>query len=152
VHAKAEYRVEHIKDAAVMRLRNKLLPLVNLKSLLKIDDGQGVPDKGFIVVAQVGAQTFGIIVDAVFHTEEIVVKPLASKLRHISMFSGNTILGDGSVIMIIDPNGAAQAIGAAVAATVAAHQGRDLAAEQIEDEGSKTSLLLFRAGSQELKA
>ncbi len=65
----------------------------------------------FIVVTQVGSQTFGIVVDGVFHTEEIVVKPMSSKLRHIQMFSGNTILGDGSVIMIIDPNGVAQTFG-----------------------------------------
>ena len=69
------------------------------------------PENGFIVVTQVGSQTFGIVVDAVFHTEEIVVKPMSSKLRHIPLFSGNTILGDGSVIMIIDPNGIAQSIG-----------------------------------------
>jgi len=58
-----------------------------------------------------GSQTFGIVVDAVFHTEEIVVKPMSSKLRHIPMFAGNTILGDGSVIMIIEPNGIAHSIG-----------------------------------------
>ena len=71
------------------------------------------PADGFIVVTQVGSQTFGIIVDGVFHTEEIVVKPMSSKLRHIAMFSGNTILGDGSVILIIDPNGVAQTVGMA---------------------------------------
>jgi len=60
---------------------------------------------GFIVVTQVGMQMFGIVVDGVFHTEEIVVKPMSSKLRNIPVFSGNTILGDGSVILIIDPNG-----------------------------------------------
>ena len=70
-------------------------------------------ENGFIVVTQVGNQTFGIVVDSVFHTEEIVVKPMSTKLRHIAMFSGNTILGDGSVIMIIDPNGIAQAVGSA---------------------------------------
>ena len=70
------------------------------------------PENGFIVVTQVGSQTFGIVVDGVFHTEEIVVKPMSTKLRHIDMFSGNTILGDGSVIMIIDPNGIAKALGA----------------------------------------
>src|SRR5436853_5098497 len=68
-------------------------------------------ENGFIVVTQVGTQTFGIVVDGVFHTEEIVVKPMSTKLRHIAMFSGNTILGDGSVIMIIDPNGIAQTVG-----------------------------------------
>ncbi|HTS40513.1 MAG TPA: chemotaxis protein CheW [Stellaceae bacterium] len=152
VHAKSEHRIERIKDAAVLRLRNKLLPLVSLKSLLKIDDGQSVPDKGFIVVTQVGPQTFGIIVDCVFHTEEIVVKPMATKLRHIGMFSGNTILGDGSVIMIIDPNGAAQAIGAAMAATEAMRHDDQAAATAAGETGNLTSLLMFRAGSQELKA
>src|SRR5436189_682774 len=119
VHAKSEHRIERIKDAAVLRLRNKLLPLVRLSSLLKLDGSKTIPEKGFIVVTHVGAQTFGVVVDSVFHTEEIVVKPMASKLRHIGMFSGNTILGDGSVIMIIDPNGVSQEIGASVASTAA---------------------------------
>ncbi|HAO44132.1 MAG TPA: hybrid sensor histidine kinase/response regulator, partial [Afipia sp.] len=84
------------------------------KKLLKIDDGASIdPENGFIVVTQVGSQTFGIVVDGVFHTEEIVVKPMSTKLRHIGMFSGNTILGDGAVIMIIDPNGIAQSLGTA---------------------------------------
>ncbi|MET4072765.1 chemotaxis protein histidine kinase CheA, partial [Bradyrhizobium sp. S3.2.6] len=106
--ANSEHRIERIKDTAVLRLRNKLLPLIHLKKLLKIDDGAASdPENGFIVVTQVGSQTFGIVVDGVFHTEEIVVKPMSTKLRHIDMFSGNTILGDGAVIMIIDPNGIA---------------------------------------------
>src|SRR6266849_3798596 len=116
--ANSEHRIERIKDTAVLRLRNKLLPLMHLKKLLKIDDGSSSdPENGFIVVTQVGSQTFGIVVDGVFHTEEIVVKPMSTKLRHIDMFSGNTILGDGAVIMIIDPNGIAKALGASGAAS-----------------------------------
>ena len=110
----SDHRIERIKDTPVLRLRNKLLPLIHLKKLLAMDVGTATePENGFIVVTQVGNQTFGIVVDGVFHTEEIVVKPMSTKLRHITMFSGNTILGDGSVIMIIDPNGIAQAIGTA---------------------------------------
>ena len=110
----SEHRIERIKDAPVLRLRNKLLPLIHLKKLLKMDGAEASnAENGFIVVTQVGNQTFGIVVDGVFHTEEIVVKPMSSKLRHIAMFSGNTILGDGSVIMIIDPNGIAQLVGTA---------------------------------------
>ena len=82
--ANSEYRIERIKDTPVLRLRNKLLPLIHLKKLLKIDDGQDVdPENGFIVVTQVGGQTFGIVVDGVFHTEEIVVKPMPTNLRPI---------------------------------------------------------------------
>src|SRR5207302_3628103 len=110
----SEHRIERIKDAPVLRLRNKLLPLIHLKKLLKMEGaGESDAENGFIVVTQVGNQTFGIVVDGVFHTEEIVVKPMSTKLRHIAIFSGNTILGDGSVIMIIDQNGIAQTVGSA---------------------------------------
>lgn len=152
VHAKSEHRIERIKDSAVLRLRNKLLPLVHLRSLLKLDGGDAMPEKGFIVVTQVGPQTFGIVVDSVFHTEEIVVKPMSSRLRHIGMFSGNTILGDGSVIMIVDPNGVAQAVGAAGGSTRAVHEDGEKDGDRHGDGGNKVSLLVFRAGSPEPKA
>jgi two-component system chemotaxis sensor kinase CheA len=150
VRNNSEYRIERIKDAAVMRLRNKLLPLVSLKTLLKLEDNaEGDAEKGFIVVIQVGNQTFGIVVDGVFHTEEIVVKPMSSKLRHIPMFCGNTILGDGSVIMIIEPNGIAQTIGAEANQQAAAEE---LEAERHSGEGHMESMLVFRAGSPQPKA
>jgi two-component system chemotaxis sensor kinase CheA len=149
--ANSEHRIERIKDTAVLRLRNKLLPLMHLKKLLKIDDGSSSdPENGFIVVTQVGSQTFGIVVDGVFHTEEIVVKPMSTKLRHIDMFSGNTILGDGAVIMIIDPNGIAKALGASGSAE------REIADENAAQRAGAaeqmTSLLVFRAGSTQPKA
>ncbi|TMJ23201.1 MAG: hybrid sensor histidine kinase/response regulator [Alphaproteobacteria bacterium] len=149
--ANSEHRIERIKDTAVLRLRNKLLPLMHLKKLLRIDDGSSSdPENGFIVVTQVGSQTFGIVVDGVFHTEEIVVKPMSTKLRHIDMFSGNTILGDGAVIMIIDPNGIAKALGASSAAS---HEITDENASLHSGSGEQlTSLLVFRAGSTQPKA
>ncbi|UGY06483.1 hybrid sensor histidine kinase/response regulator [Bradyrhizobium quebecense] len=149
--ANSEHRIERIKDTAVLRLRNKLLPLIHLKKLLKIDDGAtSDAENGFIVVTQVGSQTFGIVVDGVFHTEEIVVKPMSTKLRHIDMFSGNTILGDGAVIMIIDPNGIAKALGASSAA--AHDMADDNAAAHATSGEQLTSLLVFRAGSSQPKA
>jgi len=146
VRGNSEHRIEHIKDAAVLRLRNKLLPLVQLKTLLGIaEPTETRADSGFIVVTQVGSQTFGIVVDAVFHTEEIVVKPMSSRLRHITMFSGNTILGDGSVILIIDPNGVVQAIG--MAQTTRRVTDDEPAAAGEADDGATESMLVFRAGS-----
>ncbi|MBA7465410.1 Sensor histidine kinase RcsC [subsurface metagenome] len=150
--ANSEHRIERIKDTAVLRLRNKLLPLIHLKKLLKIDDGStSDPENGFIVVTQVGSQTFGIVVDGVFHTEEIVVKPMSTKLRHIDMFSGNTILGDGAVIMIIDPNGIAKALGAAGNAAHDEISDENAAAQSSSGE-QLTSLLVFRAGTAQPKA
>jgi two-component system, chemotaxis family, sensor kinase CheA len=146
----SEHKIERIKDAPVLRLRDKLLPLIHLKSLLKIDDGAAAePENGFIVVTQVGSQTFGIVVDGVFHTEEIVVKPMSTRLRHIAMFSGNTILGDGSVIMIIDPNGIAKSVGGAGGQN-AEHE--EAGAQGRSGTEDVTSLLIFRAGAAQPKA
>lgn len=146
----SEHRIESIKNTRVLRLRDKLLPLISLRQLFGLDTGADEISGGFIVVTQVGSQTFGIVVDGVFHTEEIVVKPMSSKLRHISMFSGNTILGDGSVIMIIDPNGVAQAFGTNVASQLAAAEASET--KPAPAAGSSTSLLVFRAGSMQPKA
>jgi len=145
----SEHRIESIKDTRVLRLRDKLLPLVGLRQLLGLEGSAPDFKSSFIVVTQVGSQTFGIVVDGVFHTEEIVVKPMSSKLRHIQMFSGNTILGDGSVIMIIDPNGVAQTFGSAVASHLSAVEADSAVSEDVK---ATTSLLVFRAGSMQPKA
>jgi len=145
-----EHRIERIKDTAVLRLREKLLPLARLSHLLGTEPEPGNVESGFIVVTQVGSQSFGIVVDSVFHTEEIVVKPLSSKLRHIAMFSGNTILGDGAVIMIIDPNGIAQSLGSTVTSQMDAEKAADTRPAAFDER--TTSLLVFRAGSSQPKA
>jgi two-component system chemotaxis sensor kinase CheA len=148
--AGSEHRVERIKDTAVLRLRDKLLPLARLSKLLGTQTDAGDVEGGFIVVTQVGSESFGIVVDSVFHTEEIVVKPMSSKLRHIAMFSGNTILGDGSVIMIIDPNGVAESFGHAVISQFDAEEAAN--SQPVAAAEQKTSLLVFRAGSAQPKA
>ncbi|MCA3414702.1 MAG: chemotaxis protein CheW [Roseomonas sp.] len=143
-------RIEMIKDAPVLRLRDRLLPLVSLSSLLRLAEAPVGGLKGYVVVMQVGANVFGIVVDRVFDTEEIVVKPVAPILRHITMFSGNTILGDGSVIMILDPNGVARGAGITAEGRGEEQQATITAAGIRSD--SSTSLLLFRAGDQTPKA
>ncbi len=150
--SKSEHRIERIKDTPVLRLRNRLLPLVNLRELLGLGSGAetGGADRrdGFIVVAQVGTYNFGIIVDRVFDTEEIVVKPVAPILRDIALFSGNTILGDGSVVMILDPNGIAAATGEI---TVTDERQVQKGARSRKD-GEQVSLLVFRSGDSAPKA
>jgi two-component system chemotaxis sensor kinase CheA len=149
--ADSEHTIERLKGTPVLRLRNRLLPLVSLQTLLRLDDEEEkkTAEETFIVVTQVGTYTFGIMVDRVFDTEEIVVKPVAPILRHIEMFSGNTILGDGSVIMILDPNGIASASGEI---TMGEAANKEAAAVQATRQEDKMALLLFRAGSQAPKA
>ncbi|HXP76736.1 MAG TPA: chemotaxis protein CheW [Stellaceae bacterium] len=146
--ANSENTIERINDTPVLRLRNRLLPLVSLQSLLNLGKPKGEGET-YIVVTQVGTYTFGIIVDRVFDTEEIVVKPVAPILRDISMFSGNTILGDGSVIMILDPNGIAAATGE-ITVSEQAHRNEALARAGVRED--RTTLLLFRAGDAGQKA
>jgi len=141
--------IERINDTPVLRLRDRLLPLVSLGDLLSLETEGGQAGDATIVVVQVGSTMLGIIVDRVFDTEEIVVKPVAPILRHVTMFSGNTILGDGSVIMILDPNGIARATGIGAGGEI-----RTAAASTMEasHSGERTAMLLFRAGSEQKMA
>jgi two-component system, chemotaxis family, sensor kinase CheA len=147
--AGTETQIERLNGTPVLRLRDRLLPLVALESLLRLERPTDTAVETFIVVAQVGNYSFGIIVDRVFDTEEIVVKPVAPILRDITMFSGNTILGDGTVIMILDPNGIAAATGEM---TVSDSHAVEQAAKSSVRDSQRTSLLLFRAGSGGPKA
>ncbi len=153
--AHGDTRIEMVGGAPVFRLRDHLLPLVTLSDILKInseDTAQNEKKHRYIIVTQVGNYTFGIIVDRVFDTEEIVVKPVSKILRDIDLFAGNTILGDGSVIMILDPNGLARATGEI---DTSKSKAAATAAEAMQNEGAskdKISLLLFSAGGKAPKA
>ena len=100
-------------------------------------------------MVSVGSGSLGIVVDRVFDTEEIVVKPVAPVLRDIPMFSGNTVLGDGAVIMILDPNGIARAANIVSGSSTRPQQAVSAGGTRSEDE---TTILLFRAGSSTPKA
>ena len=147
---RSEHRIEHIKGSPVLRLRDHLLPLVDLGRLLGLErpSPDGGADETFIVVIQIGPCSFGIMVDRVFDTEEIVVKPVAPILRDVELFSGNTILGDGSVIMILDPTGLADAAGQH------GGDGREMGTEAtaVARQDRTMSLLVFRDGQGNPKA
>jgi two-component system chemotaxis sensor kinase CheA len=135
--------IETIGQTPVLRLRDQLLPLVTLGELLQLNDADGMSSNATVVVTAVGSGMLGIVVDDVYDTEEIVVKPVAPILRHVTMFSGNTILGDGSVIMILDPNGVARSAGIS---TSRSQRNEAEAALKAERSGDGMALLLFRAG------
>lgn len=148
VKAGDETRIEEINGAPVLRLRGRLLPIVSLAELMEAPRKSG--GDGFIVVTQIGDRQFGILVDSVFHTEEIVVKPMSSRLRHIPLFSGNTILGDGAVVLIVDPNGVASLVGA----TMSGEQGEEpqgVIGSRAQG-GERSTMLVFRAGGGRLQA
>lgn len=106
---RAEKEVEMIQGNPVYRLRGNLLPLVYLSQELgfsgaAIRDGESVN----IVVLQADNKQFGLVVEKILDTEEIVVKPLGNQLKGITAYSGATIMGDGKVALILDVMGLAQ--------------------------------------------
>ncbi len=150
--AHSEHSIERVNDAPVLRLRDRLLPLVSLSRVLKLDSGEepiGNDAETFIVVSQVGPHSFGLIVDRVFDTEEIVVKPVAPMLRDIGVYSGNTILGDGRIVMILDMNGIAAT---ATDLSLAGESESQAAATGDAGRDEAVSLLVFQAGEGAPKA
>ena len=105
----AEQGIEMIHGAPVHRLRGNLLPLVHLNRELRLEarDGEAGGTVN-IVVLQADGRPFGLVVDYINDTEEIVVKPLGKQLKGIACFAGATIMGDGQVALILDVLGLAQ--------------------------------------------
>jgi len=140
--------LERVQGAPVYRLRGQLLPLVNLSEELGLEKDKANEDEGVnIVVVQADARHFGLVVDRVTDTEEIVVKPLNKQLKSIRAFAGATILGDGRVALILDARGLAESAGL----VDSRHEGdaeKELEEEQTETESAgKQSLLVFESGA-----
>ena len=103
-----QHGIEDIHGAPVYRLRGSLLPIVYLKEQLQLDHSTGANSGLNIVVLQADERQFGLVVDEIHDTEEIVVKPLQKQLKGIGLFAGATIMGDGKVALILDVLGLAQ--------------------------------------------
>jgi len=106
--------VETVHGAPVYRLRGTLLPLVWLHEVLhpaeasQQEDRREATESLNIVVLRTGKQQFGLVVDDILDSEEIVVKPLSRHLKNVDVYAGATIMGDGSVALILDVVGLAQ--------------------------------------------
>lgn len=103
-----KHSLEYVQGRPVYRLRGNILPLVSLKEILGTPAQQDNDEAINIVVLNSESHLFGMIVDEILDTADIVVKPLARFLKSISLYSGATVLGDGSVAFILDVLGIAQ--------------------------------------------
>ena len=93
--------VEYVGEAPVYRLRGTLLPLVDLRDVLARPARESL-EGAVIAVLQADGGRFGLVVDQVLNTEEIVAKPIAAAVKTIGLYAGATLLGDGSVALILD--------------------------------------------------
>jgi two-component system chemotaxis sensor kinase CheA len=139
-------RFDVLHNVRLFRLREELIPIVDLAGELALSDRE-VEDASTLVICQAGTARFGIVVDDVVDTQEIVVKPVGRLIRAVGCYAGCTILGDGRVIMIVDPAALATRAGiqsAPLTATTAVAQ---------EKTATPTdSLLLFGTGSSSVQA
>jgi two-component system chemotaxis sensor kinase CheA len=143
-------QIEYIHGAPIYRLRGQLLPLVYLNKQLKLDDSRkgleaDVQEETNIVVLQADGHPFGLVVDKINDTQEIVVKPLGKQLKGVVCFAGATIMGDGKVALILDVLGLAQHSNVV---SEAHNRSNRLSneAEERKSEQQKQTLLLFSSG------
>jgi len=140
----AKKRIELIQGVPVYRLRGRLLPLVHLDRELRLESSTKDPSEGDavnIVILQADERQFGLVVDHINDTEEIVVKPLSKHLKGLRAFAGSTIMGDGRVALILDVLGIAQSSNVVneVRARALAEKEKETATAQ----GDIQTLLLF---------
>lgn len=147
---KGNSALEMLYGRPVYRLRGRLLPLMSLSAELKLGDPAAVlgdSDITNIVVLSADGHEFGLIVDAVNDTEEIVVKPLGKQLKGATVYAGATIMGDGRVALILDALGMAQRAGV-VTETKDRYEisARD-AVQAVDSAELPQELLLFSVGN-----
>jgi two-component system, chemotaxis family, sensor kinase CheA len=135
--------IENIHGAPVYRLRGNLLPLVDANRELHLPS-QPSSESVNIVVLQAGDRQFGLVVDEINDTEEIVVKPLSKQLKSVACFAGATIMGDGHVALILDVLGLAQM--ARVLCELREQALSERATAAGETTARRESWLLFRIG------
>ncbi|KAA6464768.1 response regulator [Acidobacteria bacterium AB60] len=138
-------RIEHVHGTPVYRRRGKLLPIAYLNRVLSLErTARG--DAVSIVVLQADDRQYGLVVDGINDTQEIVVKPLGKQLKGLSLYAGATIMGDGRVALILDVHGIGQASGV-LGETQEQVRGATAEAELAQQDQQR--LLLFRSGAHE---
>lgn len=110
VRPEDEFQIETIRGQEVYRLRGLLIPVLDMH-LIACPEGtqeEGVSnDKNeeLFLVLKSGNTQFGLRIDSIDHTEEIVIKPLPQILKKLSYYAGSSILGDSDVAMVLSANG-----------------------------------------------
>ena len=142
--AKLSERLDRAGNAEILTLRDRLVPLLRLSDILGEPDSRAADQAMNIVLLDTGVSEYGLVVDQLHDTVEIVVKPLGRHLQGIRDYAGATILGNGEVALILDAAGIAERSGnMGSAATAAASR------ETAEETRELQSLLVFHNGPNE---
>jgi len=137
--------IEYVHGTPVYRRRGALLPIAYLNQVLGLPSPERA-EAVSVVVLQAEDRQFGLVVDGINDTQEIVVKPLGKQLKGLSVYAGATIMGDGRVALILDVLGIGQRSGVLAEFR---EQSRGAADQKAKTETERQRLLLFRSGSFE---
>jgi two-component system chemotaxis sensor kinase CheA len=135
--------IEYVHGTPVYRRRGSLLPIAYLNQVLGLKPANG-DEAVSMVVLQAEDRQFGLVVDGINDTQEIVVKPLGKQLKGLTLYAGATIMGDGRVALILDVLGIGQRSGV-LAEFI--EQARASGQQKAQADVTQQRLLLFRAGS-----
>lgn len=145
----AKSAIERVHGVPVYRLRGRLLPIVFLSEVFGQAPNDGAEGVN-IVVLRADDREFGLVVDEINDTAEIVVKPLDRVLKQVSAFAGATIMGDGRVALILDVLGIADQIGMAVTRELRAANEAEAEQETDDSRADARRLLMLRVGARRL--
>ena len=157
VRPEDEVQIEKIRDREVYRLRGNLIPILSMDEITGVtregakqrskSSGEG---EVLFLVLHSGLNLFGLLIDSIDHTEEIVVKPLAQILSSHTFYAGSSILGDSDVAMVLSANGICQSHKLHIHDLETSVQStKSLAEMQILDMQEKQDLLVFRYSRNE---
>jgi len=165
VRPEDEVQIERIRDRKVYRLRGNIIPILSMREIAGVDDQGKVLDQGAIsypetegreegeclfLVLHSGTNQFGLLIDSIDHTEEIVVKPLAQILSKLTFYAGSSILGDSDVAMVLSANGICQSHKLHIHdVETNVRSQKSLAEIQLIDMQEKQDLLVFRFSPDE---
>jgi two-component system chemotaxis sensor kinase CheA len=135
--------IEYVHGTPVYRRRGSLLPITYLNQVLGLKSAEG-DEAVSMVVLQAEDRQFGLVVDGINDTQEIVVKPLGKQLKGLTLYAGATIMGDGRVALILDVLGIGQRSGVFGESR---EQTRVADKQKVQAEIEHQRLLLFRSGS-----
>jgi len=155
VDEKSKLQIEIIRGSKFYRLRGVLLPLVSLNTVLKLEevnpvcseDEDSPQSSTDIVVLKSGEHSFGLIVDHVNDSEEVVVKPLSRHLKGLTYLAGATIMGDGRVALILDVSGIAHE---GLLLSTERAESKDMSSQIEEDARTdRETMILFSVGEND---
>ena len=141
----SEKHIEQVHGTPVYRRRGSLLPIAYLNEVLGLKSAERA-EAVSMVVLQAEDRQFGLVVDGINDTQEIVVKPLGKQLKGLTVYAGATIMGDGRVALILDVLGIGQRSGVVAEFR---EQARAAAEQKTQTGIEQQRLLLFRVGSFE---